>query len=83
MVEELAALTGNAEGLLRVHLGDQLDAKALIGSYVATSVPGEFGWLPGPLTQVPLAQDQTLSFSSQQWRDGGMVLHFAGLSGVF
>lgn len=54
LVDELAALTGNAEGLLRVHLGDQLDAKALIGSYVATSVPGEFGWLPGPLTQVPL-----------------------------
>lgn len=49
---ELAALTGNAPDLVSVHVDDQMDAKSLLGAYVCTSVPGEFLWQPGPLTQV-------------------------------
>jgi midasin len=51
LVEELAARTGNAESMVRVHLDDQMDAKSLLGAYVCTAVPGEFAWQPGPLTQ--------------------------------
>ena len=53
LVGELAALTGNAAGCIRVHVDDQMDAKSLLGAYICTSVPGEFAWQPGPLTQVP------------------------------
>ena len=49
---ELAALTGNAAELVTIHVDDQMDAKSLLGAYVCTSVPGEFLWQPGPLTQV-------------------------------
>lgn len=51
LVEELAARTGNAGTMVRVHLDDQMDAKSLLGAYVCTAVPGEFAWQPGPLTQ--------------------------------
>ena len=51
LVEELAARTGNG-GFIHVHVDDQMDAKSLLGAYVCTSVPGEFVWQPGPLTQV-------------------------------
>lgn len=49
---QLASLTGNDAGLVRIHLDDQMDAKSLLGAYVCTTVPGEFVWQPGPLTQV-------------------------------
>ena len=51
-IEHLAALTGNAAGMARLHLDDQLDSKSLLGAYVCGSRPGEFVWQPGPLTQV-------------------------------
>ncbi|KXZ56433.1 hypothetical protein GPECTOR_1g386 [Gonium pectorale] len=51
LIEELAARTGNAGTMVRVHLDDQMDAKSLLGAYVCTAVPGEFAWQPGPLTQ--------------------------------
>jgi midasin len=35
-------------------LGDQTDAKVLLGTYVCTEVPGEFRWQAGALTQVPI-----------------------------
>jgi len=38
-------------GLLKIHLGDQTDGKALLGTYVCTDVPGEFKWQPGVLTR--------------------------------
>eukprot|EP01105_Mastigella_eilhardi_P023687 TRINITY_DN6020_c0_g1_i2.p1 TRINITY_DN6020_c0_g1~~TRINITY_DN6020_c0_g1_i2.p1 ORF type:complete len:5426 (+),score=1513.70 TRINITY_DN6020_c0_g1_i2:922-16278(+) len=50
LVEYLAYITGN-HNLIKVHLGDQTDAKTLIGTYIATEVPSEFRWQPGPLTQ--------------------------------
>ena len=38
--------------LIKVHLGDQADAKVLLGTYICTDVPGEFKWQAGALTQV-------------------------------
>ncbi len=35
-------------------MGDQTDAKVLLGTYVCTEVPGEFRWQAGALTQVPI-----------------------------
>lgn len=37
--------------MVRIHLDDQMDSKALMGAYVCTARPGEFVWQPGPLTQ--------------------------------
>ena len=37
--------------MVRIHLDDQMDSKALMGAYVCTARPGEFMWQPGPLTQ--------------------------------
>lgn len=38
--------------MIKIHLGDQTDAKVLLGTYVCTDIPGEFRWCPGVLTQV-------------------------------
>lgn len=51
LITELAELTGNTN-LVKIHLGDQTDAKGLLGTYVCTDIPGEFKWIPGVLTQV-------------------------------
>ena len=48
---KLARATGNTDAVT-IHLDDQMDAKSLLGTYVATAIPGEFAWQPGPLTQV-------------------------------
>jgi len=56
LVEHVATLTGRTiqnQGLLKVQLGDQTDAKVLLGTYHSTDVPGEFIWTAGILTQVP------------------------------
>lgn len=53
LISELAAATGNSD-MLQLHVDDQIDARALLGAYVCTSVPGEFRWQPGPLLQVRL-----------------------------
>lgn len=55
LVEHVAALTGRTihnQGLLKVQLGDQTDAKVLLGTYHSTDIPGEFVWTAGVLTQV-------------------------------
>ena len=55
MIGYVAALTGRTienQGLLKVQLGDQTDAKVLLGTYHSTDVPGEFVWTAGVLTQV-------------------------------
>eukprot|EP01114_Cavostelium_apophysatum_P009738 TRINITY_DN2299_c0_g1_i6.p1 TRINITY_DN2299_c0_g1~~TRINITY_DN2299_c0_g1_i6.p1 ORF type:complete len:3028 (+),score=822.70 TRINITY_DN2299_c0_g1_i6:117-9200(+) len=51
LIDELALRLGNSETLIKIHLGDQADAKVLLGTYVCTEVPGEFRWQPGALTQ--------------------------------
>lgn len=51
----MAGATGRTianKGLLKVQLGDQTDAKVLIGTYHSTDVPGEFVWTAGVLTEV-------------------------------
>lgn len=55
LVEHIAALTGRTihnQGLLKVQLGDQTDAKVLLGTYHSTDIPGEFMWTAGVLTRV-------------------------------
>lgn len=39
LIAELAARTGNHD-IIKVHLGDQADAKVLLGGYICTDVPG-------------------------------------------
>lgn len=51
LIKELASLMGKRDTLLELHLDDQTDSKALIGSYVCSDVPGEFIWQPGLVTQ--------------------------------
>lgn len=36
---------------IKVQVGDQIDSKSLVGSYVCTEIPGQFEWQAGPLTQ--------------------------------
>ena len=36
--------------LLELHIDDETDSKTLLGSFVATDIPGEFVWMAGPLT---------------------------------
>jgi len=37
--------------LIKIHLGDQTDGKALLGTYVCSQVPGDFRWQHGLLTR--------------------------------
>lgn len=50
LIEELAKMVGRQTDLVRIHLGDQTDAKLLLGTYVTSSVPGQFTWQEGVLT---------------------------------
>ena len=52
LIEELARVTNNEKDLIRIHLGDEADAKILLGMYMCTETPGEFRWQAGALTQV-------------------------------
>ena len=36
--------------MISIHLGDQTDAKLLVGAYTTTDAPGSFGWRAGVLT---------------------------------
>lgn len=36
--------------LLELHIDEETDSKTLLGSFVATDIPGEFVWMAGPLT---------------------------------
>jgi len=51
LVRELARLVGQSHDLLELHLDDQTDSKSLLGSYVATDVPGKFEWRAGAITR--------------------------------
>lgn len=50
LVSELARIL-NKKDLITIHLGDQTDSKALLGTYVSTSTPGSFRWQEGVLTK--------------------------------
>ncbi|XP_074595793.1 midasin [Brevipalpus obovatus] len=53
LIEHLAHLNGrsNPPNLTKIQVGNQIDAKLLIGSYCCTEKIGEFIWKPGPLTE--------------------------------
>ena len=68
-MSELARLTGNSD-VITVHVDDQMDSKTLLGSYIATTTPGEFVWQPGLLTQAsPFGMPTQTPVS--QWGRGG------------
>lgn len=49
-VEECAKLFDMHKDLVRIHLGEQTDAKLLVGTYSTGTTPGSFEWRPGVLT---------------------------------
>lgn len=50
IIDEAAKHLGRYDNMVRVHLGDQTDAKTLVGTYSTGSTPGSFEWRPGILT---------------------------------
>jgi len=54
LIRELAVAMNKAEELVELHVNDQTDAKALLGAYVCSDIPGEFIWQYGVLTQAVL-----------------------------
>ncbi|XP_039293225.1 midasin-like [Nilaparvata lugens] len=53
LIDHLAAITGRTKvpHLLKVQLGEETDAKLLLGGYKCSDLPGEFIWQSGALTQ--------------------------------
>ncbi|CCE62256.1 hypothetical protein TPHA_0C01000 [Tetrapisispora phaffii CBS 4417] len=50
IVNELAKFTGRSDSIIKIHLGEQTDAKLLIGTYTSGEKPGTFEWRSGILT---------------------------------
>ena len=50
LINETARQLDRYEGMLVLHLNQQTDARALVGSYVSDAKPGTFLWQPGVLT---------------------------------
>ena len=53
LILELARATGN-DDFVELYMDAHVDSKALLGSYICSSTPGEFYWRPGPLAEVSL-----------------------------
>lgn len=53
IIDYIAAKTGrlNPPDYIKLQVGDQIDSRQLIGSYVCTDIPGQFEWQAGPLTK--------------------------------
>lgn len=51
LILELARVTGNND-VVELYMDAYVDSKALLGSYMCSSTPGEFFWQPGPLAEV-------------------------------
>lgn len=51
LILELARVTGNTD-VVELYMDAYVDSKALLGSYVCSTTPGEFFWQPGPLAEV-------------------------------
>ncbi|KAG0131716.1 ATPase, partial [Tuber indicum] len=49
LVHQIAQVL-NIDDMISIHLGDQTDAKLLIGAYTTTGAPGSFEWRAGVLT---------------------------------
>ena len=54
LIRELAAAMGQLDHLVDVFVDPQTDAKALIGAYICSDIPGEFSWRAGVVTQAVL-----------------------------
>lgn len=50
LINQLARSMGFHDSIVKVHLGDQTDAKVLLGTYTSGSTPGSFEWRAGVLT---------------------------------
>lgn len=50
LVNQLAKRMGFHDSIVKVHLGDQTDAKILLGTYTSGPKPGSFEWRAGVLT---------------------------------
>lgn len=50
LVNQLAKRMGYHDSIVKVHLGDQTDAKILLGTYTSGPKPGSFEWRAGVLT---------------------------------
>ena len=47
LIRDLAAATGQLEHLVEVYIDSQTDARAMLGAYVCSDIPGEFVWRNG------------------------------------
>lgn len=50
LINELSKLVGCQNSIVKIHLGQQTDAKLLIGTYTSGEKPGTFKWRNGVLT---------------------------------
>ncbi|CUS14036.1 unnamed protein product [Tuber aestivum] len=50
LVHQIAQALNNMDNMISIHLGDQTDAKLLIGAYATADAPGSFEWRAGVLT---------------------------------
>ncbi|SCU87127.1 LAFA_0E04896g1_1 [Lachancea sp. 'fantastica'] len=50
LVNQLSKYTGAYEKMVKIHLGEQTDAKLLLGTYTSGEKPGTFEWRAGVLT---------------------------------
>lgn len=50
LVSQMSKYAGREESMVKIHLGEQTDAKLLIGTYTSGEKPGSFEWRSGVLT---------------------------------
>ncbi|SCU90222.1 LADA_0F02608g1_1 [Lachancea dasiensis] len=50
LIDYLSKYTGAHESMIKIHLGEQTDAKLLLGTYTSGEKPGTFEWRAGVLT---------------------------------
>ncbi|AET39337.1 AAA family ATPase midasin Ecym_4273 [Eremothecium cymbalariae DBVPG len=50
LINELAKMMGMHHSMVKIHLGEQTDAKLLLGTYTSGERPGTFEWRTGVLT---------------------------------
>ncbi|OJJ80494.1 AAA family ATPase midasin [Aspergillus glaucus CBS 516.65] len=51
LINDIAAIMGQSESMVTLHLNEQTDAKSLLGMYSTSPATGSFAWQPGVLTK--------------------------------
>ncbi|KKK12377.1 hypothetical protein ARAM_006103 [Aspergillus rambellii] len=51
LINDAAAIMGQSESMVTLHLNEQTDAKSLLGMYSTSPNTGSFSWQPGVLTK--------------------------------